>query len=54
MKRGMATWVEREDGRVLAVFLGTDMSGYPVIQEAGKMPVLASWAELSEVLKDDE
>lgn len=57
MKRGMATWYKESgtsNDRKLAVFIGSDSEGYPVIQTPENPPFVTSWAKLSQVLKDDE
>lgn len=57
MKRGMATWYREhvgDSGKHLAVFLGTDMKGFPVIQtDDEQKPFSTTWAHLSQVLSDD-
>lgn len=53
MKRGMATWYMVNGRNELAVFIGTDMDGQPVIQLDSAEPKRVSWANLSQVLKED-
>ena len=52
-KRGKATWYKEHSGdqfRHLAVFLGTDIRGLPIIQTSDEMdPITVGWDRLSEI-----
>lgn len=57
MKRGHAVWITQENHgapvRQLAVFLGEDLNGNPIVQIPGYSPVFGTWGTVDAVLDPD-